>query len=109
MKMLEDLEEVVRRAAYADSCTDRLETFNALDSESNAAANFIRTHHATIRDMAARLEAAERDAARYLWLRDADFTTDGILEIMWDTRDHEHLTGAALDAAIDAAMQETGR
>ena len=37
-----------------------------------AAVNFLRTHHATLADMAKRLEAAERDARRYRWLRGLD-------------------------------------
>lgn len=33
-----------------------------------AAVNFLRTHHATLADMAKRLEAAERDSKRMDWL-----------------------------------------
>ncbi len=56
MKMLEDLEEVVR------SCCDANGHAPLSDTELDLRV-FIKCHHATIRDMAARLEAAERDAA----------------------------------------------
>ena len=63
-KMLEDLAEVVRlfdklpkdgkvsATMYADAAKAQI-----------AASNFFTAHHATITDMAKRLEAAERDAA----------------------------------------------
>lgn len=54
--LLDELEEVAL-------LVDRIGT-------SERCINFIRTHHAEIADMAKRLEAAERDARRYRWLRD---------------------------------------
>jgi hypothetical protein len=58
--LLDELEDVVRQFAFdTPQCYAR-----------DAAYNFLRTHHAEIADMAKRLEAAERDAARYRWLRD---------------------------------------
>ncbi len=54
-------------------------------------------------------EQMRADAARYRWLRDvADYMmppTPGVIRL--DINDHiEHLSGDALDAAIDAAMKE---
>jgi hypothetical protein len=90
MKMLEDLAEVVRLSDRATSGTVELHTscswrrivsgnrpflVPTVDPDGHAnmdttesaefvvsLVNWFRTHHATIRDMAARLEAAERDA-----------------------------------------------
>lgn len=57
----------------------------------NACIEFIRTHHATIRDMAARLEAAERDAKELR--RQLDMMTKLAIKLRKDI----------------AAMQEAGR
>jgi len=103
-KMLEDLAEVVA------AITPRS------PGGPWVAANFIRTHHATITNMAKRLEAAERDAARYRWLRGRMFVKrnaavpdryglDGLLlsEGIYELDDSRYI-----DQAIDAAMQESG-
>lgn len=66
----------------------------------SAAVNFLRTHHATLADMAKRLEAAERDAARYQWLRDSASKDD------WDKMAFGCITDYQLDAYIDDATQE---
>ena len=102
MKMLEDLNKAT--AGWSDvDCY-----------------NFVRTHHATIRDMAkqlleiqaensmlhARLEAAERDAERYKAVRSGDFGVHARIERGEAT---EFAYDDDLDQAIDAAMQETGR
>lgn len=81
MKMLEDLDKAT--AGWSDvDCY-----------------NFVRTHHATIRDMAARLEAAQRDVAR---LRNA-------ICVHRDQFPDEALDGdIALWSHVEA-MQETGR
>ncbi|HET9980595.1 MAG TPA: hypothetical protein VFQ32_09120 [Ktedonobacterales bacterium] len=66
MNMLEDLEAVVRlrdAAEYAAVALSSEEFAEADKAYSDKAAIYIATHHAAIRDMAARLEAAERDAA----------------------------------------------
>ena len=75
-----------------------------------AAVNFIRTHHATITDMAKRLEAAERDAARYRWiLEHFRFANDSLREIWFDAHTRVNQEDAKdLDKEIDAAMQESG-
>ena len=101
MTMMEDLSEVVRLGVLADNTEGRLAAANAYSAESEIAANFIRTHHATITDMAKRLEAAERDAARYRHLRKEGDIGCVINGVIWMTFDE-------LDAAIDAAMQESG-
>jgi methenyltetrahydromethanopterin cyclohydrolase len=93
MKMLEDLAEVVQLDDAA--CPNYA-----------AALMFIRTHHATIRDMAARMEAAERDAERYKAVRSGDFGVHARIERGEAT---EFAYDDDLDQAIDAAMQETGR
>lgn len=61
--------------------------------------NFLRTHHATLADMAKRLEAAERDAARYRWLRGGDSRL-----AVCDEDTSYYLE--QLDAIVDAAAQE---
>jgi hypothetical protein len=65
-----------------------------------SAVNFIRTHHAEIAAMAKRLEAAERDARRYRYLRDSASKDD------WDKMAFGCITGYQLDAYIDDATQE---
>ena len=109
MKMLEDLAEVVRPPTGTD-----------IPFEARNCVGFIRTHHATITDMAKRLEAAERDAARWRYLvsennkgmhgkyricwldprRDGFLTTDGV---SCDGKDEQ-----AIIRIIDASMQESG-
>ena len=70
-----------------------------------ALSNFIRTHHAEIANMAKRLEAAERDAARYRKLRE-------LTKHAWTVSEYARrggvlqYTGIEIDAAIDAATQE---
>ena len=70
-----------------------------------SAVNFIRTHHAEIANMAKRLEAAERDAARYRKLRE-------LTKHAWTVSEYARrggvlqYTGIEIDAAIDAATQE---
>ena len=73
-----------------------------------SAVNFIRAHHAEIADMATRLEAAERDAARYRGLRDALYQeniavgeAELVLRVYGSCPSIEQF-----DAAIDAATQE---
>ena len=68
------------------------------------------THHATIADMAKRLEAAERDAARYRWiLEHFRFANDSLREIWFDAHTRVNQEDAKdLDKEIDAAMQESG-
>ena len=51
------------------------------------------------------LGGCRKDAERYRWLRESDWTTDGILSIHWSSEDSEHYIEAELDAAIDAAME----
>ena len=51
------------------------------------------------------LGKCRKDAERYRWLRESDWTTDGILSIHWSSEDSEHYIEAELDAAIDAAME----
>jgi hypothetical protein len=86
--LLDELEDVVRQFAFdTPQCYAR-----------DAAYNFLRTHHAEIADMAKRLEAAERDAARYRWLKmqsPAGFQYQ-IIRTPW----------TSWDASIDAATQE---
>ena len=57
------------------------------------------------------VERLRADAARYRWLRDVgDYMmppTPGVIRL--DINDHiEHLSGDALDAAIDAAIGDDG-
>lgn len=123
MKMLEDLAEVVRLSEAASDdmlwvvdhdgdvvCNGEEVAWpvsNKLDAPYIAAlSNFFRTHHATIADMAKRLDAAERDAARYRWMREHDW--DYPIVTVRQTGDHSSLGVEELDAAIDAAMQESG-
>lgn len=63
------------------------------------AANFIRARHTEIADMAKRLEAAERDAERYRWLRGGDSRL-----AVCDEDTSYYLE--QLDAIVDAATQE---
>ena len=104
MKMLEDLEEVVRlrnERIIAAKTGDNARWEELCDECENAFDKFLATHHATIRDMAARLEAAERDAARYRWLQDMENAAEVGIYGAIGRKD--------LDQAIDTAMQETGR
>jgi len=109
MKMLEDLAEVVREVEIKPGCWTDTEIMLR---------RFIRTHHATITDMATRLKAAEMDAARWRYLvsennkgmhgkyricwfdnrGDGFFTTDGV---SCDGKDEQ-----AIVRIIDAAMGE---
>jgi nucleoside-diphosphate-sugar epimerase len=96
MKMLEDLEEVVRLRLRAN--------------QEHAALDFIRTHHATIRDMAARLEAAEGDAARYrVTQKITPYRFKKIQDVsISDAGDVLYFHKDRFDSEIDA-MQEAGR
>lgn len=100
MKMLEDLAEVMKRV-------------NRTDCEEYALryVEFFDEHGATIRDMAKRLEAAERDAARYRYLK---------VEWLdkWTDRHTGHVAGCSfrfegqshdIDKDIDDAMRENGQ
>jgi hypothetical protein len=73
-------------------------------------------HVGLIREAAVALEAAEKDAARYRWLRDNITYTnigstskcDGTLITPLSRRwyhDSKHLGANTIDAAIDAAME----
>lgn len=56
-------------------------------------------------ELAARCEALEKDAARYRWLRDHDWTEEYV--DYWDKNLNDHqdiIDGEWLDGAIDAAM-----
>lgn len=151
MKMLEDLEEVVRLSDMATSGpwshqepTSDTCGFEVVQERLNgdvvageygiheyddarliaSAVNFIRAQHAAIADMAKRLEAAERDAARYRWLRNRAITFErdegrpGTPYCVYGLGmgDAEPTYGTELDAMVDdaksideAAMQETRR
>ena len=67
--MLAELDAVVRLIDQYDASFDDEERASIGAKEDTLAVNFLRTHHATLADMAKRLEAAERDAGRYRWLR----------------------------------------
>jgi len=56
----------------------------------------------TILSLLDRLQAAERDAARYRWLRDGQNPSVGLHRADVIYMQHKH--GAELDAAIDAAQ-----
>lgn len=73
--------------------------------------------HKTVLDLLDILEAAQKDAARYRWLRDENTdvalvldkrtnytppSDDGLTGGSWD---YEYRCGDELDSAIDAAMQ----
>ena len=108
-KMLEELAEVVR--------LDRRERDHAagygfyLEPDAPyAALTFLQTHHATITDMAKRLEAAERDAARLDWLHYVSKTSTVHMngQHPWNMTGNfklRDLKGPTLRAAIDAAMR----
>jgi hypothetical protein len=53
-------------------------------------------------------EALRKDAERYRWLREADFETEGIIEIGWGAHEYEHLIREELDATIDNAIKKDG-
>jgi len=113
-KMLEDLAEVVRPGTMIPY------TKGHFEQQKHRALRFITDYHATITDMAKRLEAAERDAARWRYLvsennkgmhgkyricwldprRDGFLTTDGV---SCDGKDEQ-----AIIRIIDASMQESG-
>jgi len=105
-KMLEDLVEVVREVAIKPGCWTDTEIMLR---------RFIRTHQAAITDMATRLKAAERDAARLDWLvAHAVEVRDPMLhgsvhlftaQTTSDEEDEFHRT--SLREQIDAAMQES--
>jgi multidrug resistance efflux pump len=67
---------------------------------------------AALASLQARLEAAERDAARYRWLRDMDMLDQPSVDLASAFRKY---TGSALDsaidriAAIDAATSQEGK
>ena len=63
-RLLEDLAEVARLIAKEDA-DERLSILCDNEELNNACYWFAKNHHATIRDMAARLESAERDAAKF--------------------------------------------
>ena len=109
--MLAELDAVVRLIERHDFL-ERLDAHDAATQLSlgftQMAARFFRTHHATLADMAKRLEAAERDAARYRWLRLANFDEAMRALFAEETRTVRNAK-KMLDAAIDVAMQETGR
>lgn len=110
MKMLEDLEEVVRlrdAAEYAAVALSSEEFAEADKAYSDKAAIYIATHHATIRDMAKRMEAAERDAARWRFVGSNPWRAIDILRDRCSTKSAYWREEA--NTAIDAAMQETGR
>lgn len=108
MKMLEELAEVVRKMrAFEDA--ESLTSMNQLLGEaSHAAYMLVYHHHTTITDMAKRLEAAERDAARYRWLRND--ASDDFEVTQWMSNDLKWVMNVidpdGMDEAIDAAMQE---
>jgi hypothetical protein len=64
--------------------------------------NFIRAHHATIAAMAKRLEAAERDAARYRWLLNQSVRIEARAWV-WEPNEPEMMHP---DERFDAATQE---
>lgn len=145
MKMLEDLEEVVRNESRADQGCWRMWANQLRSGPKNSAdldksdliadftgarthnLNFVqslvlwfRTHHATIRDMAARLEAAERDAALLDWLDQNAFSAyrncdsiDGLSKhcVVVHEKPGPRRGNVAdgIREAITQAMQETGR
>lgn len=93
MKMLEDLAEVVRLFNEADSMDYGPGRADAWQCAKSAADDYLRTHHATIRDMAARLEAANAlllESDRYVFGNNHDLSV----------RIADH---------FNQAMQETGR
>ena len=108
-KILEDLAEVVRlfdklpkdgkvsATMYADAVKAQI-----------AASNFFTAHHATITDMAKRLEAAERDAVRYRWLVDNCQECPDALGMGGQLYFGTYSGVDGIDQAIDAAMQESG-
>lgn len=88
--------QTARLQSYMNDGAKRAEAINTLASEREA--NAILTSE---------VERLRADAARYRWLRDVgDYMmppTPGVIRL--DINDHiEHLSGDALDAAIDAAM-----
>ena len=97
MKMLKDLAEVVREVEIKPGCWTDTEIMLR---------RFIRTHHATITDMAKRLEAAERDAARYRWLVDNCQECPDALGMGGQLYFGTYSGVDGIDQAIDAAMQE---
>lgn len=63
----------------------------------------------TVLDLICRLRAAERDAARYRWLREQNesLSSDAFVVLSQDCPADEglrHWVGACLDTAVDAAM-----
>lgn len=69
------------------------------DDFDDANHSFIRTHHATIIDMAKRLEAAERDAARLKALEQA------MGEAQLDWNDHGEPSPASIRLRADKIMR----
>lgn len=99
--MLAELDEVVRQLhSYDDKSTKGVR----LSTLSESAVRFLRTHHATLADMA-------KDAARYRWLRNhrLDFivrnnSADPRLSLPMGT---DLMEPSAADACIDAAIDAT--
>lgn len=65
-----------------------------------------------LRDLIARLRAAEVDAKRYRWLRDKSADADGVYPMVSLTDDcgdqvSNWLFGMAVDKAVDEAMEST--
>lgn len=109
-KMLEDLAEVVRLGYRTGVSASRMSGaqmcfMHGIKREHAdyyaSTINLFQDHHATITDMAKRLDAAESDAARYRHLRKEGDIGCVINGVNWMTFDE-------LDAAIDAAMHESG-
>jgi len=105
MKMLEDLEEVVRLMKKGDDWNSQAK-----------ACTFFANHHTTIRDMAVRLEAAESDAARWRAFLSALRTKlhgpghgnrIKVVEVCPMYGDEKEIND--ITSAIDQTMQETGR
>ena len=69
-----------------------------------AAVQFMRTHAPALADMAKRLEAAERDAARYRFLRDGEHGEAEIKVVAGYADGCDYYEGDSLDAAVDADM-----
>ena len=111
--MLAELDAVVRLsdAAEYENVYGSCESFAEADKTyKDGAASFIATHHATLADMAKRMEAAERDAARYQRLRDVDPDIGAPYiarerQDSWGNWKTEWLGGVDADAAIDATQE----
>lgn len=122
MKMVEDLEEVVRLmdaagkvdiSQYADGTSEITGPNSAIESL-GAAVKYIRTHHATILDMAKRLEAAEGNATVWRCTRSYPtgdggcYHSEGFAMTRADMLIYK-AKGYRCEILNDDAMQETGR